>query len=118
MKKNIQDESLFSLLDKMFKKKIFNTDKIFSVSHLLLLERNILIPLLCNIYFDQLDWKIQRIIKKYTKKNIFNLNLLYFKSIKITPNNKLNKSIIKIASLNLKKKEKRYQCWYNSNINK
>jgi retron-type reverse transcriptase len=55
LRENIQDESLFCLLDKMFKIKIIDKDKIFIASNLKISQANLLSPLLCNIYFDKLD---------------------------------------------------------------
>jgi len=102
LKEEIEDHALFSLLNKMFNAKIIKGNDIFT-SELGVPQRNILSPLLSNIYFSKLDKKVERLIIKYNKGKEPTLNMDYLKAINLTVEER--KGLTENQLLNLKKRK-------------
>lgn len=100
MGEEIEDQALFSLLNKMFNAKVIKGSEIFHTG-LGVPQGNILSPLLSNIYFSKLDNEIEKLIKKYNKGDEPTQNLEYLKATVLTVEDRKGKTSSEI--INLKK---------------
>jgi hypothetical protein len=102
IKADIQDQVLFSLLSKMFKIKTQNVHKEVVV------QDNILLPLLLNIYFTPLDKYSKTLSKTYNVNKKFKRNPKYYRLTFLTKEEKF-KLFSGKAELKLKQLKKVYK---------
>jgi len=103
IKTDIQDQSLFTLLYKIFKIKNWNKKEF--ITYFSTVQTNVLLPLFLNIYLTPLDKYSKTLIKIYNSDKRLKKNFKYDKLIFLTKEEKFNFSLdeIKLKLEQLKK---------------